>query len=85
MIPQPQISPELFTWEKFISRNGYSQSDIFQAFPSFKLRNDVEVIGYCPASRLKVRPRTGEGEWAVMVRIPETGDEVWAHWIHTNE
>ncbi len=76
---QPQISPEKFTWEKFGSKAGYSQSDVFETYPEFKLRSDLEVVGYCIASRLVVRPRT-EG-WAVMVRFPETGDEAWFHTI----
>lgn len=77
--PKPQISPEKFIWEKYISKNAVSTSEIFgpwiNGMPTF--RPEVAVVGFCPANRLAVRPRNSG--YAVMV-VLEDGLEVWCHY-----
>lgn len=73
----PEISPERFTWERYISHFCYSIGQVYDHTGAFC--PDVEVIGFCAANRLSVRPRTlGR---AVMVRFPETDETFWCHYV----
>jgi len=71
-----KISPELFLFERFSARLGFSQLDAVT--PDWKkFTSKVTPVGYCDASRLKVRPRsTG---FAVLVRDNETNEVFWFH------
>lgn len=61
-----ELSPELFTYELYDS-GGILMDDIEIA---------QSAIGYCDASRLQVRPRTGL--LALMLEFPN-GDRCWFH------
>lgn len=62
-----EISPELFIWELYNSSGMWELEDACYCAESF---------GYCDASRLPVRPRTGE--FALMVYWPN-GEKCWFH------
>lgn len=68
------MNPEKFAFEKCIARLGVSHFDIVTR--DFKnLQPGVKLLGFCHASRLKVRPRTDQ--WAMMVELD--GEEMWMH------
>jgi hypothetical protein len=69
-----EISPELFIWEKYCGRAGCAVTDILTG--QNRLRPGIVALGYCDATRLKVRPRSIG--FAVLVRF-EDGMEVWFH------
>lgn len=62
-----ELDPELFTFELYNSNGPWELSDALYVASSF---------GYCDASRLSVRPRTGE--YALMVEWPN-GTKYWHH------
>ena len=62
-----EISPELFTWELYNSAGTWGLEDTCYCAESF---------GYCDASRLAVRPRTGQ--FALMIEWPN-GSKCWFH------
>lgn len=72
-----ELSPDKFVWDKYKSKvdGGIADSEIFQAFPSFKLKPDVKIIGYCPSSQIRIRQRA-EG-YVVMAQWQ--GLEFWFH------
>lgn len=65
-----------FTWEKYISKVGFSLVEVWDSDNNKPLPGFVE-IGRCKASSLVVRPRdTGS---AVMLEHTESGDQFWLH------
>lgn len=62
-----QLNPELFSWELYNPNGLYELDDAMCVAAS---------IGYCDASRLLVRPKTGEV--ALMVEWPN-GEKYWCH------
>jgi len=62
-----EISPELFIWELYNPIGTWGLEDACYCAESF---------GYCDASRLRVRPRTGE--FALMAYWPN-GEKYWFH------
>ena len=61
------LSPELFLWE------------LYDACGPLMATDDIRVatsIGFCDASRLRVRPRPSE--FALMIELPN-GDKYWFH------
>lgn len=75
-MPIEKISPELFEYERYCGKAGYSPVDAVT--PNWKhFSSSVTVVGYCEASRLRIRPRTRG--YAVMVRDNETNDLYWFH------
>lgn len=80
----PEISPELFIWDSYLSKQGYSGVDLFENWfenwfegTNLKVRSEFTVIGWCPSNRLRVRPRAiGK---AILVE-DSFGNKVWAHW-----
>jgi len=62
-----EISPELFSWELYNGCGLWELDDAIYAADSF---------GYCDASRLRVRPKTGE--YALMVTW-HNGEKCWFH------
>ena len=62
-----ELDPELFTWELYNSAGLWELDDALYAADSF---------GFCDASRLTVRPRSGE--FALMVEWPN-GSKYWCH------
>ena len=62
-----ELSPELFLYELYDSGGIQSVDDAIRSGASF---------GYCDASRLYVRPRSGL--FALMVEWPN-GDKFWFH------
>lgn len=76
----PEISPELFVWSSYLSRQGYSGADLFENWSegkNYRVRSEFTIIGWCPSNRLQVRPRT-TGK-AILVE-DSFGNKVWAHW-----
>ena len=65
-----EISPELFSYELYDSGGIQTVDEAISSGASF---------GYCDASRLYVRPRSGK--LALMVELPD-GDK---YWFHINE
>ncbi len=62
-----ELNPELFTWELYNTAGLWELDDALYAADSF---------GFCDASRLAVRPRTGE--FALMIEWPN-GEKYWCH------
>lgn len=62
-----EISPELFLYELYDSSGIWTLDDAIYVGASF---------GYCDASRLQVRPKSGE--FALMVEWPN-GNKCWFH------
>ena len=62
-----ELSPELFLYELYDSGGIQTVDDAINSGASF---------GYCDASRLYVRPRSGE--FALMIELPD-GDKYWFH------
>lgn len=62
-----EINPELFTFELYNMNGCWELDDALHVAESF---------GYCDASRLAVRPRTGE--FALMIEWPN-GEKCWFH------
>ncbi len=72
-----KLSPEAFVWEKYIGKVGFGVqqvcSDMFTT--PMRLNPDVTVVGYCEASRIRIRPRpTG---YVFMVEMD--GEDFWFH------
>lgn len=77
----PEINPERFTWEKCAARVGVHQNRVVTADWS-RFQPGVNVLGYCDAIRLRVRPRN-EG-FAVLVEV--LFDDAWEEcWMHCNK
>lgn len=72
-----KLSPEVFIFEKYGLRRGFSNADVFnwKLAEATKLNPDVTLVGWCDANRLVVRPRTTG--YAIMVEID--GEEIWFH------
>lgn len=62
-----ELDPELFTWELY-------NADMLREFNNTIMA--VHDFGYCDASRLYIRPRSGL--YALMITW-ENGDKEWAH------
>ena len=62
-----EISPELFLWELYNPNLLYELDDALYCAVEF---------GYCDASRLRVRPKSGE--YALMITW-ENGSKNWSH------
>lgn len=62
-----ELNPELFIYELYNPNGAWELDDAFHVASAF---------GYCDASRLAVRPRTGE--FALMVEWPN-GAKGWFH------
>ena len=67
MKPIEEINPELFLWELY-------DSSMLQSLESWELA--CYAVGYCDASRLYVRPKSGE--LALMCELPD-GEKIWSH------
>lgn len=78
-----KISPERFTWKKYIGSIGYSVTQLMTNpyYSSFEGKNrlisDVKPVGYCEASRIRIRNRN-EG-FVIMVEF--YGEDIWFHVI----
>ena len=65
-----ELSPELFLWELYDANGMYALSeDLYIA----------KSVGYCDASRLKVRPRYG------MIALMIEFEDGTKHWFHGTE
>lgn len=62
-----ELNPELFLWEL------YNMAGCYQLDTALHI---AESLGYCDASRLAVRPRTGE--YALMIEY-KNGEKCWFH------
>ena len=62
-----ELNPELFIYELYNPNGTWELDDALHV---------ASAIGYCDASRLAVRPRTGE--FALMVEWPN-GEKCWFH------
>ncbi len=71
------ISPERFVWEKYIGKVGFAVCQVCDdAYTEpLKLNSDVTFVGWCEASRIRIRQRS-EG-FVVMVEMD--GEEFWFH------
>lgn len=79
--PANRISASRFTWEKFCGKAGWSQTDLVSNAVSaeeWKPRSEWRIVGWCPATELRVRARL-DGI-AVLLENRETFEEVWLHW-----
>ena len=65
-----ELSPELFLWELYDANGMYGLSeDLYIA----------KSVGYCDASRLQVRPRSG------MIALMIEFEDGTKHWFHGTE
>jgi hypothetical protein len=72
-----KISPERFVWEKYIGKVGWAVHQVCSdAYTEpLKLNPDVTFIGWCEASRIRIRQRS-EG---FVVLVEMDGEEFWFH------
>lgn len=72
-----KISPERFVWEKYIGKVGWSVCQVCSDATStpMRLNPDVTFIGWCEASRIRIRQRS-EG---IVVLVEMDGEEFWLH------
>jgi hypothetical protein len=72
-----KISPERFVWEKYIGKVGYAVCQVCDdAYTEpLKLNSDVTFVGWCEASRIRIRQRD-EG-YVIMVEMD--GEDFWFH------
>lgn len=80
------LSPEKFTWDKYISKANFSLHDLLDAqslsagaenfyYGKPKLLPGVTLVGYAQANRILVRNRpTG-----FVIMVEKDGEEVWFH------
>lgn len=73
-----KLSSSKFTWENSDVCVGCSKVDVFGKTGNVNhLNPTVEIIGYCDAADLAVRPR--KDEKALMVRDHSMDEEYWIH------
>lgn len=72
----PDISPEEFTYDKYIGTIGYSTCDVMSEFCTNNLNSNYIYIGKASAEKIPFRPRNG---YALMICNTETNEKFWTH------
>ncbi len=71
-----EMNPDSFTYDKYCGFVGISAYQIFGL--DNKLSKEFVPLGWCDASKLKIRPRTGI---AIMLWSKEFKEELWCHYF----
>ncbi len=72
-----EISPSLFTWDKYCGRVGYSLSIIFDTINYCGISDDFICEGWCVANKIEVRPKS-DGV-VIMLWHKENEEYTWCH------
>ena len=68
------ISPETFTWDRYIGVVGYSIDDVWD-FERHRVKPGFVELGRCDASKIPMRQRNG---YAILVE-DENFERFWFH------